>query len=119
MKTVTLQHDLIHVGNLILVNAQYPYRERIARNTLLSVNAENNEVMLDSNAARLLSSLIDKLNGWGQIAVVSGWRSVQEQKVIYNQSLKDNGKAFTEKFVALPGHSEHQTGLAIDLAMKQ
>lgn len=119
MKTITLQHDLIHAGNLILVNAQYPYRERFDRSTLLSVNAENNEVLLDSNAVKLLSSLMNKLNGWEQIAAVSGWRSVQEQKVIYDQSLKDNGKAFTEKFVALPGHSEHQTGLAIDLALKQ
>ncbi len=93
MKTVTLQHDLIHTGN--------------------------NKVLLDSNAIKLLSSLMDKLNGWEQIAAVSGFQSMQEQKVIYSQSLKDNGKTFTEKFVALPGHSEHQTGLAIDLALKQ
>ena len=33
--------------------------------------------------------------------------------------LMDNGPAFTEQFVARPGHSEHQTGLAIDLGLRQ
>ena len=34
-------------------------------------------------------------------------------------SIRENGPAFTKKFVALPGHSEHETGLAIDLAKRQ
>ena len=34
----------------------------------------------------------------------------------WNDSMKENGRVFTEKYVALPDHSEHQTGLAIDLA---
>ena len=33
--------------------------------------------------------------------------------------MRDNGEAFTNQFVALPGHSEHQTGLAIDLGRNQ
>ena len=37
----------------------------------------------------------------------------------YLQSLLENGEEFTNKFVARPGHSEHQTGLAIDLGLKQ
>ena len=119
MKTVTLQHDLIHAGNLILVNAGHPYRENIAQRTLLPVNAGANNVLLDNHVVKLLSSLMDKLNGWEQIAAVSGWRSMREQEEIYAGSLKENGKSFTEKFVALPGCSEHQTGLAIDLALKQ
>lgn len=119
MKTVALQHDLIHAGNLILINAEYPYRENITQRTLLPVNMGASNVLLDNHVVKLLSSLMDKLNGWEQIAAVSGWRSMREQEEIYAGSLKDNGKAFTEKFVALPGCSEHQTGLAIDLALKQ
>ena len=34
-------------------------------------------------------------------------------------SLKDNGEDFTQKYVALPDHSEHQTGLAIDLGLNK
>ena len=119
MKTITLKKDEIHTGNLILVNAHYPYIEGVTKRTLLSVNTETKGVLLDSNAIRFLSDLMDKLNGWEGITAVSGWRSMQEQKEIYTGSLKEKGRIFTEKFVALPGHSEHQTGLAIDLALKK
>ena len=119
MKTITLNHDAIYSGNLILVNAHYPCQDSIAEQTLLSVNPDNNKIRLDSEAVKHLVSLMDRINGWEQIAAVSGWRSMQEQTEIYTDSLKDNGRSFTEKFVAHPGHSEHQTGLAIDLALKQ
>ena len=52
----------------------------------------------------------------GQIRAVSGWRSRAEQRQIWNDSLRENGEAFTRSYVALPGCSEHETGLAIDLA---
>lgn len=119
MKTVTLRRELIHAGNLITVNARHPYREGVSQRILVPVNAEANNILLENQVVKLLSSLMNKLNGWEQIVAVSGWRSAQEQEGIYTQSLQENGKAFTEKFVALPGCSEHQTGLAIDLGMKQ
>lgn len=119
MTSITLPHDLIYTGNLILVNAHYPYRENSVTHTLIPVNSATNNVLLDCNATKPLENLMRKLGNWEQIAAVSGWRSMREQSEIYNNSLKDNGKEFTEKFVALPSHSEHQTGLAIDLALKQ
>lgn len=119
MKMVALQRELIHTGNLILVNARHPYQEDAAGQTLLPVNAADKQVLLEAHVVRHLSRLMDKLNGWEQITPVSGWRSMEEQQEIYAQSLQENGRAFTEKFVALPGHSEHQTGLAIDLARTQ
>lgn len=60
-----------------------------------------------------------ELDGWRYITAVSGWRSQEEQREIYLQSLLENGEEFTNQFVASPGHSEHQTGLAIDLGLKQ
>ena len=42
-----------------------------------------------------------------------------EQERIYRESLRDNGPAFTRRFVALPGCSEHETGLAIDLGERR
>lgn len=52
-----------------------------------------------------------------RIVPVSGYRSLEEQVAIYQDSLGENGRDFTEKYVALPDHSEHQTGLAIDLGL--
>ena len=71
--------------------------------------------MLARRAAEPLRRLVRALGGWSVLAPVSGWRSQREQQEIYESSLRQNGRAFTEQFVALPGHSEHQTGLAIDL----
>lgn len=119
MKTITLKRELIHAGNLIVVNAHYPYREGVVKRTLLPVNAEVNNILLENHVVNLLSSLMEKLNGWEQITAVSGWRSVQEQEIIQAKSFQENGKDFTERFIAIPGCSEHQTGLAIDLALKQ
>lgn len=119
MKTIVLKSNLIHAGNLILVNARHPYKEGVAERTLLPVNSETNEILLERHVVDALSSLMDRLDGWTQIAAVSGWRSMREQEKIYQKSINKNGDAFTEKYVALPGHSEHQTGLAVDLALKQ
>ena len=66
-------------------------------------------VLLDWQAAQALEALMEELDGW---------RSFEEQTGIYQSSLAENGPAFTRKYVALPGHSEHQTGLAIDLGLR-
>ena len=39
----------------------------------------------------------------------------QEQQRIWDDSMAEHGETFTRQYVALPGCSEHQTGLAIDL----
>ena len=114
---IELHRKNIHTGNLILVNADYPYNEQVNETDLVNVDKSACDVLLERRAVTLLSKLMEEINGWGQISAVSGWRSMQEQENIYAQSLKENGSEFTQKYVALPGHSEHQTGLAIDLAL--
>ena len=43
--------------------------------------------------------------------------SFAKQKIIYEETLKENGLVYINKYVAKPGYSEHQTGLAVDLAI--
>ena len=114
---IELHRKNIYTGNLILVNADYPYNEQVNETDLVNVDKSACDVLLERRAVTLLSKLMEEINGWDQISAVSGWRSMQEQENIYAQSLKENGSEFTQKYVALPGHSEHQTGLAIDLAL--
>lgn len=45
----------------------------------------------------------------------SGFRSYSRQDSIYNNYCARDGKAAADRYSARPGHSEHQTGLAIDL----
>lgn len=49
------------------------------------------------------------------IYVSSGFRSYASQKSIYNRYVGRDGRALADTYSARPGHSEHQTGLAVDL----
>lgn len=118
MKTVVLQEKQIHTGELILVNGEYPYQDDNGTYDIVPIGGEEN-ILLDRKAAAMISLLLGELDGWQKICLVSGWRSMGDQTEIFKKSLQDNGQEFTNKYVALPGTSEHQTGLAIDLALKK
>ena len=47
--------------------------------------------------------------------IVSGYRSYETQKNLYNRYVARDGKAKADTYSARPGTSEHQTGLAMDL----
>lgn len=49
------------------------------------------------------------------LMLASGYRSYQQQVIVYNAEVKQNGQAAADRESARPGHSEHQTGLAIDV----
>lgn len=50
------------------------------------------------------------------LAGVSGYRSYERQKQIYEKSVKEKGIEHTRRYLAPPGASEHQTGLAMDVS---
>ncbi len=47
---------------------------------------------------------------------VSGYRSYQRQKKIFTNNIITKGKTHTLKYSAVPGTSEHQTGLVMDIS---
>lgn len=49
------------------------------------------------------------------IYISSGYRSYSSQDSIYNRYVRQDGRSLADTYSARPGHSEHQTGLAIDL----
>lgn len=51
-----------------------------------------------------------------QLKGVSAYRSYDRQKQIYNNNVRNRGTAKTDKVSAVPGSSEHQTGLSIDVS---
>jgi D-alanyl-D-alanine dipeptidase/carboxypeptidase len=80
------------------------------------VNPDAVDILLENQTANMLSKVTTLLNCDHDISPVSGYRTLHEQQKIYTDSLQKHGNDFTHKYVALPGCSEHQTGLAIDLA---
>ena len=106
----------IHNGLLILVNAEHPIQHM--ERPILAPAVPGSDILLDTRAAAMLSGLISRIGAAGEIVPVSGWRSEAEQSEIWDGSMRESGEEFTRKYVALPGCSEHQTGLAIDLALR-
>ncbi len=54
-----------------------------------------------------------------EIDLESGYRSKEEQEKIFQEVEKQKGLDHTLKYVAKPGYSEHQTGLALDFCLKE
>lgn len=55
-----------------------------------------------------------KLDGF-DLYIGSGFRSYNTQKNTYNRYVKRDGQAKADTYSARPGHSEHQSGLAMDI----
>ena len=69
---------------------------------------------LDPRLEAAIGQLIGSSSG--RVYVVSGYRSVAEQQVLWTRALQQYGSAeAADDWVAPPGHSMHQRGLAVDL----
>ncbi len=114
---VKLKKEDISKGYLILINPDHLLQKNTMN--LIFYNEEFKNIELEQEANNQLHLALDTIKSNNRIVPVSGYRTLEEQIDIYESSLKDNGEEFTKKFVALPNASEHQTGLAIDLALNE
>ncbi|SFB28720.1 D-alanyl-D-alanine dipeptidase/carboxypeptidase [Acetitomaculum ruminis DSM 5522] len=116
IREIILENKDIYKGNLILVNEYYPLK-KFEINDLKPL--EDSDIYLKNDVVDILEKIIKKISAKGKIVYVSGYRSLEEQKNIWNDSIRESGEEFTRKYVAIPGCSEHHTGLAIDLGLKK
>ena len=106
-------------GNLFLVNKEYMIGADYVPDDLVmpDVKKSSSAVLMRKEAAQALEEMFaaakeEKIT----LVAVSGYRSYQTQRAIYNRRRKAAGKAHVERFVAVPGASEHQLGLAMDVS---
>ena len=117
--TLKLTNEELYSGSLILVNKDNKFRQRIVN--ILPLDNDYFEIYrkrpmyINELMVKPLLNLIDDIDGKKKLVAVSGYRSEEEQRRIYKESILENGLEFTKKYVAKPRQSEHQTGLAIDL----
>lgn len=116
MKKILLKKEEVCEGRLILVNRCFPISPKRKNMSLTPVRPDYPEILLEREAVANLSKLFRDLECEDRIVPVSGFRSKEEQQDIYQSSMEENGREYTVKYVAPPDCSEHQTGLAIDLA---
>lgn len=120
---LVLLESKIYQGSLILVNQSHPIQVPVSTEKLCSVFPEQPQIQMEQESAGMLKKLLQEIQeGSGgkelqkSIIGVSGCRTREEQVQIFEDSLMENGRTFTETYVAFPDCSEHQTGLAVDLA---
>ncbi|MCC5894758.1 MAG: M15 family metallopeptidase [Alkalibacterium sp.] len=104
-----------------LVNKQYGLPEDYAPDDLVTVDVptvlENPEVrQLREEAADALKEMFDAAQEDElYLHARSGYRSYQTQVQLYNSYVSNHGEEAANRYSAQPGHSEHQTGLGMDV----
>ncbi len=125
---VTLDNAQIHVGDLILVNADYEYVFPDSQpQTLLYGNRSKKVYLLSGSALSLNSALFPIFDGMicdfaaetgcTELLVTSCYRTYEFQEELYQSRVQSMGAEQAARYVALPGHSEHHTGLAVDMVI--
>ena len=105
---------------LILVNKTHALPE--AWDKIVNIDTVENslgeELQIERKTYEAYSSLRDELLEEGvQIELDSVYRSVEEQQEIWDAWSADpeKGEEYCKKYLAVPGYSEHHTGLAVDI----
>ncbi|ENQ3113128.1 M15 family metallopeptidase [Bacillus cereus] len=97
----------------------YKPEDLVVPNVPFSFSGTLEKSYLRKEAAEALESLFDLAKKEGiQLNAVSGFRSYDYQKKLYANNVKRQGQEHTDRFSAKPGHSEHQTGLTMDVSSK-
>lgn len=122
-KTVPL--DTIPSSTTVLVNRKYLLpstyipKNLVVPNVDFSFSYVNDKRKMRKIAATALEKLFAAAKEKGiTLYGVSGYRSYARQKEIYDRNVDIRGKAATDAVSAMPGSSEHQTGLTIDVSAK-
>lgn len=113
------EKDISRTNYLVLVNRLNPMpdnREKKLETTTI-VNSLGDEVEVESkaySAYQLLKADLEENNGI-YIELDSAFRSVAAQQDIMDRFTEKYGADYAAGTVAVPGFSEHHTGLALDL----
>ncbi len=101
----------------MVVNKKYVLASTFVPPDLRSVMVPHtNNHPLRTVAADALENMVGAAAADGvQLRLLSGYRSYATQKSLYNNYVANYGRAAADRFSARPGHSEHQSGLTLDI----
>jgi len=108
---------------MVLVNKQFALPEKYEPSDLVypdvpfTFKEKIEKRKMRKEAAAALEKLFAGAKKDGiSLAGVSAYRSNATQKSIFNNYVKNDGEEKAKTYSAVPGHSEHETGLAIDVS---
>lgn len=112
-------------GYSMLVNKQYILPSDYEPSDLVSVPityawGNYGDVKVQQVAYDAFLNMWSAANEEGYYLMVkSGYRSYQEQEEVYNNYYERYGSTYADGIAARAGHSEHQTGLVLDIYSKE
>ena len=96
----------------MIVNKHQPLPATYAPPDLTTVGAKQ----MRAEAADAIKRLVTAAKQDGvALTYVSGYRAYSTQQSLYDSYVANDGQAKADTYSARPGHSEHQTGLAMDV----
>lgn len=101
--TIEKKNGIYYINNILIANKTYALPSSYAPGLLPELTSAFEKLKAGASA--------DGIN----LKIVSGFRSFSSQNSIYNNYVNRDGKIGADTYSARAGHSEHQTGLAIDL----
>ncbi len=100
-------------NELILVNKYYKLDSNYVPNNLVPINGELLATKDTVEAYENMLADANKINL--NFYITSAYRSYDYQSDLYNNYVNTHSKEWADSYSARPGHSEHQTGLSIDI----
>lgn len=97
------RNGIYYINNILIANKTYALPSTYSPGLLPELNNAFQKLKAGASADGI------------ELKIISGFRSYSSQNSIYNNYVKRDGKAQADTYSARAGHSEHQTGLAIDL----
>ena len=117
--------DLDPTSITVFINKEYTLPKDYRPEQLVTPDVDFNltyndeRTLMRPEAAEALEKLFAAAEEDGYILTgISGFRSYDRQHKIFTSNIATKGKDYTLKYSAVPGTSEHQTGLAIDVSTK-
>src|SRR5699024_3493659 len=100
----------VYVNKNRMLPEDYAPNDLVEPDVLHLSPAGDDRRLMREEAAGMLEELIADSNAEGlDIVAVSGYRSNQRQRTIYQSSVANNGQEHADQFSARPGTSEHET----------
>lgn len=106
------------IDYLILVDSEHKLPEDWEDKVQLeeTTNSVGDKVLVEKRAYEAYLKLAKELSDEGiHVELDSAFRSVAEQQKIIDDFTEKYGEDYAKSYAAVPGYSEHHTGLALDL----
>ena len=107
--------------NIILINKLHGVNETYKPNNLVSVDdvpyikRPNEEMLIDKHVLLNYQAMVEDAKSKGiNLVLFSAYRSYKKQESLWNTI-----PSFDNMYLAVPGYSEHHTGLALDISTYQ